>query len=431
MKSELKNKRNLPLLRGRVHLLNLVTLPILAVSVIKNHSESQIVVAYFIFFACCLFNLVASSVLHFKIWDDLRTALFIRIDYAGIFLVIGSSAFPSILYYMKSDLFMVLVSLFHWIIIFAGVFGALIFDFSKTSKSFRSIIYPFFGVPYVYLAYKFLLDGKYYSILMSILTAAFYITGSVFYATGTPNLIPGIFESHELFHLFCWLAFMASFFLNYDLTRLTNLYRLTHDWPRIRAFKDEGSYFLGLKGKKLAPEFKYAYAVLYSISIVGSIIIAWYHNKVWDLKQRALFRRVDYAFIFLSVVSPWFPAHVYYIKDWFTASVVLVHWVLAITGALASLIYDFSLAPKSVRVVFFNICGQLNWHAAYRMYTSGRIREFYYFVIGTTLYFLSGLVYAAKYPNPISRIFEHHEVMHLLVVLGNWFAFETNLSLIQ
>ncbi|BAM42330.1 uncharacterized protein TOT_040000698 [Theileria orientalis strain Shintoku] len=185
-----------------------------------------------------------------------------------------------------------------------------------------------------------------------------------------------------------------------------------------------------LKDKSLATEFKYAYAVVYFVSIFGSIIIAWYHNNVWDLKQRALFKRVDYAFIFLSIVSPWFPVHIYYIKDWFTAAFVLLHWGLAITGVLASLIYDFSMAPKWLRVVFFNIVGQLNWHVAYKMYTSGRVREFYYFLTGTTLYFLSGIVYAAKYPNPVSRIFEHHEVMHLLVVAGNLFAFKTNFEMV-
>ncbi|UKJ89507.1 hypothetical protein MACJ_002758 [Theileria orientalis] len=188
--------------------------------------------------------------------------------------------------------------------------------------------------------------------------------------------------------------------------------------------------FYKLKGRKLAPEFKYAYAVLFFVSIVGSIIIAWYHNNVWDLKQRAFYRRLDYGFIFLSIVSPWFPVHVYYIKDGFTTAFVLVHWAVATAGTLASLIYDFSLAPKTVRVVLFNICGQFNWHVAYRMYTSGRILEFYYFFIGTTCYFLSGVVYAAKYPNPISRIFEHHEVMHLLIVVGNYFAFQTNLAMV-
>ncbi|XP_952877.1 uncharacterized protein TA07210 [Theileria annulata] len=221
MLPKIVNGRNLPFFRGRIHVLNVLSLPILAVSVVKNHDEKQIIVAYFIFFACCLFNVFASSILHLKKWDTSRDSLFKRLDYAGIFLVIGSSAFPAFLYYMKNDSTMLFISLIHWLVIFGGVFGSLIFNFINTTKSFRSIIYPFFGAPYVYLEYKFIANGQYYSAVMGFLTAFFYITGSVFYAKDSPNLVPGIFESHELFHVFCWLAFLASFFLNFQLTKLS------------------------------------------------------------------------------------------------------------------------------------------------------------------------------------------------------------------
>lgn len=84
MITKIVNKRNLPFLRGRIHVLNIISLPILAVSVVKNHDETQIIAAYFIFFACCLFNLFASSILHLKEWDSTRDSLFKRLDYAGI-----------------------------------------------------------------------------------------------------------------------------------------------------------------------------------------------------------------------------------------------------------------------------------------------------------------------------------------------------------
>ncbi|BAM42334.1 uncharacterized protein TOT_040000702 [Theileria orientalis strain Shintoku] len=205
----------LPVLRGKINLLFFLIFPIVLFKIFFKQKNLE-KMPFLIFSFCAAFNFLSSIVLHLRIWEQEEYSVLRRIDYAGIFLMIGAGGIPTYSLLMTND-FMVILGVLHWILIFTGVFSSLLFNFCYTSKRVRSIVYVLISTPY-YILLPMFLRSKYHNAIVSlILGGLIYTLGAFVYGSKFPNLIPGVFEYHELFHIFCLLGFsgvsMANFFI--------------------------------------------------------------------------------------------------------------------------------------------------------------------------------------------------------------------------
>ncbi|UVC50217.1 hypothetical protein MACK_004092 [Theileria orientalis] len=203
-----------PSLRGKVHIPIFGIYFLLVFMLFKYKCNLSYKLACYVYLLCTLFILTTVTVLHNNYWSKRNRSLLRRLDYAAIFLMIGGSGFPCAIHYLFNSK-MVIMVLTHWSIILFGAFGSILFNFTCTPKWFRSIIYSLASTPYFFYPYFTATMKMYKECALMLSIAFFYITGSVFYALGKPNLIPGVFESHELFHLFCCFGFMSSLSVNY------------------------------------------------------------------------------------------------------------------------------------------------------------------------------------------------------------------------
>nr|PVC50935.1 hypothetical protein MACL_00001910 [Theileria orientalis] len=129
----------LPVLRGKINLLFFLIFPIVLFKIFFKQKNLE-KMPFLIFSFCAAFNFLSSIVLHLRIWEQEEYSVLRRIDYAGIFLMIGAGGIPTYSLLMTND-FMVILGVLHWILIFTGVFSSLLFNFCYTSKRVRRMDY--------------------------------------------------------------------------------------------------------------------------------------------------------------------------------------------------------------------------------------------------------------------------------------------------
>uniref|UniRef100_A0A3B0NJH5 Haemolysin-III related, putative n=1 Tax=Theileria annulata TaxID=5874 RepID=A0A3B0NJH5_THEAN len=201
-----KDRGKVPLLRGKINIVFFLVFPLVSYLFVKYDIVLD-KLSFIIFLTCAAFNYLSSIILHCKIWDQELYSILRKIDYAGIFLMIGGCGLPAYTVLM-SDNSVIICAVFHYIVLFIGVFSSLIYNFCYTSKPTRSIVYVLSSLPYFFVSYQILFKLKSTQVfLILLLGGTFYLMGAIVYGSKFPNLVPGVFEYHELFHVFCILGF--------------------------------------------------------------------------------------------------------------------------------------------------------------------------------------------------------------------------------
>ncbi|UKJ89506.1 hypothetical protein MACJ_002757 [Theileria orientalis] len=200
-----ENKRDVPLLRGRIHYLLVIYLPTL----LKNAKDDNIPLetryALVIFMICITLNIVGNSLLHSNQLYKYRSA-YKRIDIASIFLVSTGEMFPMYVHYMKNDSAMAVMASIHWLMAFSGVFGSLVFDYCSVSVDVRSVIFFVTSSPNMYLLYRMYMCGHYLPLCCLVVAYSLAALGTIILCKAKPQPLKGVFESHELFHAICVLV---------------------------------------------------------------------------------------------------------------------------------------------------------------------------------------------------------------------------------
>ncbi|UKK02505.2 hypothetical protein MACK_002598 [Theileria orientalis] len=162
------HKRDVPLLRGRIHLLSLCFYPPVIRSLKKNVPR-ELRYSLVIFIATHLFNLITTTLLHNNQRYKYRSA------------------------YKRIDI--------------ARVFGSLVFDFCSFQKEYRSIYVMLVNLPDVLLIYKLIARREYLSFLLSASCLMCFFVGGIVYCQEGPTAIDGIMGHHEIFHLLTVMGF--------------------------------------------------------------------------------------------------------------------------------------------------------------------------------------------------------------------------------
>ncbi|KAL8271441.1 hypothetical protein Esti_004642 [Eimeria stiedai] len=205
-----------PKLRGKIHLGLLVLAPVWVALLLSACRSISSIVAATISSLSFLANFTASALLHCGRWGPEWRSLVVKLDHAGIFVVISSCTTPIPVLLLDFWPSVVLLSV-QGLATLYGFWSILFGDLSSGARQRRAYTYIAIGLLHaVFLkAYLNVLTVK--EILLVLSLAGLYIVGALVYGSRWPDPCPTHFGFHELFHLFCGCSFLLTLWLNYEV----------------------------------------------------------------------------------------------------------------------------------------------------------------------------------------------------------------------
>lgn len=164
----------------------------------------------FAIYGGCAATLFSISALHHAIDGSPKTnELWLRIDYAAIYLMIAGSATPFCLILIRNTFGWIILGLF-W---FLACLGIILSCFFPVMKRWVNIcIYigiSWLGLLILYPIYQKIHEG----LILMLLGGIFYTLGAVLYYLQVPNPKPYRFGFHEIWHLFVLTGALSHFAL--------------------------------------------------------------------------------------------------------------------------------------------------------------------------------------------------------------------------
>ena len=192
-----------PRLRGRSHLLaGLVGLPLAVASTLRAPSgEVRSAVASFGLGVTIMF--VCSALLHLRRWDPVVYERLFRLDHSGIYCAIGGSTAG-----------IALLALDGWtqqVLLVATAIGSIVgivlewLPFAPPRGLSNSVYLTLGWLPVLLLPWLWMSAGTLVVVLI-LAGGALYTSGAIIVALRRPDVLPGWFGYHELFHAFVILA---------------------------------------------------------------------------------------------------------------------------------------------------------------------------------------------------------------------------------
>ena len=192
-----------PRLRGRSHLVaGVVALPLAVLSTLRAPAgELRLAVASFAFGVTIMF--LCSALLHLRRWDAIVHERLLRLDHSGIYCAIGGSTAGIAILALDGWMQMVLL------VATAGgsIVGIVIewLPFAPPRGVSNSVYITLGWLPVLLLPWLWMSAGI--AVVALILAGGvLYTSGAIIVALRRPDVLPGWFGYHELFHAFVILA---------------------------------------------------------------------------------------------------------------------------------------------------------------------------------------------------------------------------------
>jgi hemolysin III len=192
-----------PRLRGRSHLVaGVLGLPIAIASTVRAPAgEVRLAVASFAFGVTIMF--LCSALLHLKRWDAITHERLFRLDHSGIYCAIGGSTAA-----------IAMLALDGWMqtaLLIGTVGGSLVgiviewMPFAPPRGLSNSVYITLGWLPVLLMPWLWMAAG---TVVVALILAggALYTSGAVIVALRRPDVLPGWFGYHELFHVFVIVA---------------------------------------------------------------------------------------------------------------------------------------------------------------------------------------------------------------------------------
>jgi hemolysin III len=158
--------------------------------------------------------------------------------------------------------------------------------------------------------------------------------------------------------------------------------------------------------------------LVYGLSTIQLFTIsAVYHIGHWRGRRESILRALDHASIFILIAGTFVPFCVNMLAGWVRPTILLVIWVLALTGAALSVV-TLKL-PRWIIVSLYVALGWVGIVPAAMLVQSVPVDAIITGTVGALFYTCGAVIYARRRPDPWPRIFGFHELFHLLVVAGN------------
>jgi hemolysin III len=159
-----------------------------------------------------------------------------------------------------------------------------------------------------------------------------------------------------------------------------------------------------------------------SLLIYGLIMIllycvsAIYHIGTWDGRREKALRSFDHANIFLMIAGTYTPLCVNIMTGWTRTFVLSLIWILAIAGALGTVVTLH--LPRWIQVALYFGMGWVAVFAFPQLVQLLPPMAITMLILGGLFYTAGGVIYALRRPNPLPRVFGFHEIFHLLTIAG-------------
>ncbi|BAM42336.1 conserved hypothetical protein [Theileria orientalis strain Shintoku] len=220
----LYNKRKgVPLLRGRIYILNLFMLPLFYFKYLKLRPDYLSRLSIYIYLLGILLHTVACVVFHASSGNTFYRSVLRRIDYGAIFLINITNAFPAFVHFIEKDKHVIML-VFHLLInfygkigphdVFLGMFACLLMNFIFTEKSLRIFLFWISHSICNFVPYKFYMYKMHMALFYYVFGYIMVATGVLVYYLEKPNFFKGMFEFHELSHLLYTLSSICIFMWN-------------------------------------------------------------------------------------------------------------------------------------------------------------------------------------------------------------------------
>jgi hemolysin III len=203
-----------PVLRGYIHQEAFFVSFGACVLLVAKSTSRLTVAASLIYSAALLLLFGISAFYHRPQWAPETRAFLRRMDHAAIFFLIAGTTTPVALLALPKNHGITLLVLI-WGMAAVGVAKCLLW--ARAPRWFSLCFYvatACISLPYFFLMTQFL---SFVQISMLLLGGVVYLAGSLFYACRKPDLFPGVFGYHELFHLFTIVAAALHFSVIYSL----------------------------------------------------------------------------------------------------------------------------------------------------------------------------------------------------------------------
>lgn len=203
-----------PLLRGVLHQQAFfIALGACSLLIAKSTYDISLI-ASIVYTVSVLLLFGISTIYHRIHWQPTPRAFMKRLDHSAIFILIAGTFTPICLLALPAQSGHQLL-LVIWIAAVVGIFQSIFWV--KAPKYVTAIFYVTMG--WFALPYLNELKNSLGPVLLALIFSGgvVYTIGAIFYALKKPNLFPGVFGYHELFHLFTIIGAALHFIVIYQL----------------------------------------------------------------------------------------------------------------------------------------------------------------------------------------------------------------------
>lgn len=197
--------------------------------------------------------------------------------------------------------------------------------------------------------------------------------------------------------------------------------------PTLRGYFHQEAFFVALGACSLliakASTLKnLVAAIIYSFGLLFLFgVSAIYHRPHWELRPRAIMKRIDHSAIFILIAGTFTPFCLISLDVINGNQLLLIIWLTAFLGILQSIF--FVKAPKWLTSVLYIISGWLVLPYINPLKEAVGLNGILLIATGGVVYTTGAIFYATKKPNLIPNVFGYHELFHVFTIIGALFHF--------
>jgi channel protein (hemolysin III family) len=189
---------------------------------------------------------------------------------------------------------------------------------------------------------------------------------------------------------------------------------ISHLFSAFAAFV--GTFVLISKGRGNAA--RVTAMIIFSFSLVFLFSMSGvFHMLDYGSTARAVLRRLDHTGIWVMIAGTFTPIHVFLFRGVWRWGILLLVWLLAITGLVLEVVY-FNDFPEWLLLSFFLCLGWIGAFSGLRFRKLFSGEDLTYLGMGGVCYSVGAILDFAKYPTLIPGVLGAHEIFHFFVMAG-------------
>lgn len=156
--------------------------------------------------------------------------------------------------------------------------------------------------------------------------------------------------------------------------------------------------------------------VVYGLTFINLFMMSTLHHGIDSTpKTEHLLLQLDYYSIYIMIAGTFTPLCLVLLHNNLSITVLIVIWLLAITGITLKVKYPHM--PKWISTSFYIVMGWMATIIIYPIYLQSP-QSIQLIALGGILYTIGAVIFHFEKPNPIPGKFGFHEIWHLFVVAG-------------